>query len=132
MLWRGQNRVFQCRKNPPRWQAFPIARVTRMLIDKQLDLIYPLQLTDERKMNFIPTSYAWKTQIYLLLSTKVDLTWMQVRGNALTTYLARWCAKSRSGISTLRQRRSSRSCEIKCCRLWRALPKAYDENSSKR
>lgn len=52
MLWRGQNHVFQCQKNLHKWQAFPIARVGRTLIDKRLDLIYPLQLTDERKSEF--------------------------------------------------------------------------------
>ncbi len=61
------------------WQAFPTARVERMLLEQQLDFIYPLQLTDERKINFLQTAYAWKAQIYSLSNTKVDLADRNIR-----------------------------------------------------
>lgn len=61
------------------WQAFPTARVERMLSGQQLDLIYPMQLTDARKLNFLLTTYAWRTPIYMLAAIGVDVTDRNIR-----------------------------------------------------
>jgi hypothetical protein len=55
------------------WSAYPTARVESMLIKKEFDLIFPFQLTQERKNHMLASTYAWKSTTYFLATKNIDV-----------------------------------------------------------
>jgi ABC-type amino acid transport substrate-binding protein len=61
------------------WSAYPTARVESMLTKKELDLIFPFQITEERKAHMLPSIYVWKTSTYFLANKNIDINDKNVR-----------------------------------------------------
>lgn len=55
------------------WSTYPTARVESMLSNNELDLIFPFQLTQERKATMLASVYVWKTTMYYLANKNVDI-----------------------------------------------------------
>jgi hypothetical protein len=48
------------------WQGYPTKRVVQMLIDNELDLIFPMGFTEERAATMLQSDYVWENWDYFL------------------------------------------------------------------
>lgn len=55
------------------WEAYPTKRVIQLLIDKKVDLIFPMGFTQERAATMIQSQYTWENADYFLSSRPIDL-----------------------------------------------------------
>jgi hypothetical protein len=55
------------------WTTYPTARVESMLVNNELDLIFPFQLMPERKANMLASVYVWKTSTYFIAHKNTDI-----------------------------------------------------------
>jgi ABC-type amino acid transport substrate-binding protein len=55
------------------WYAYPTARVESMLLNNEIDFIFPFQFTQERLKKMLASTPTWKSGMYFLANRNIDV-----------------------------------------------------------
>lgn len=65
--------IFKAFKTQIVWRRYPVGRLPFLLNASEVDLIYPMSITDERNASMMPTRSTWENRDYLLSIKPVDM-----------------------------------------------------------